>query len=359
MPFAPLVKKQIGEAITLHIIPLLKSAVITQVSAEPPFYFKGVRHWSIRQEPLPDQDRLPFDLLTHWKEDYVLAKRMPHLGFLYSGANDERWGITKRTALALEQTNKPVPSGVTAIRLAAPCAFYIPAGVPRTDGKLFERDAELDEYGSLSKLSIDFTTEELFVYLFTEKTGSTHHLHFTNRQLPQQLQEYAAFLEVDQLDKAQRLLLTIFTELIELLQNHPVEISNSSWPSVHESSIILSSDISEANFRICCDAIQYIQLHLNTPLTRDKIAQEIGVSPVHLNRVFKKETKLTIMNFVTQYRLNAARKMLENNVERIGEIATLVGFASLYSMSVVFKRAYGMSPSAYRAMELNRQSVNK
>lgn len=359
MPLVSTIRKQILTAVVEEIIPLLESVVVTQVSAEPPFYLHKASHRTIRDLPLPDKEEAPFDLLTHWTEDYVLAKKMPHLGFLYEGANDERWGITNTTAKALKARGEPVPPGMTSVRLVAPCAFYIPAGIPRTDGKYLLRDADLDQYGSPSKLSIDFTTKELFVYLYSQKTGATHHLHIANRQLPQQLRQYAVLVKAGQLAQAQHLLLEMMTTLAQLLQSRFVQLSNSSWPSLHESSIMLSDTITEANFRICYDAIQYIQLHLNTSLTREKIAQAIRVSPIHLNRVFKRETNLTIMNFVTQYRLNAARQILSKGTERVGEIASLVGFASLHSMSVVFKRAYGMSPTAYRKRMSAAQSFDE
>jgi AraC-like DNA-binding protein len=352
MPVVPHIRKQILAVIDEQIVPILKSAVVTQVVAEPPFSFGEAKHWELHAAPLPDkpQTESPLDMLTYWEEHFVLAKKIPHLGFLYSGANDERWGITEQMAEELAREGRNVPSGITAVRLMAPCATYVPAGVPRTDGKYTQRAPELQSFGEVGKLSIDFTPNELFIYHFAVKTGATHHLHIYDQNIPASLEKYVALLKLRQTAPAQLLLLEIMSALRELLLTQPLQVSNSSWPSLQEISFSFSNSITESNFRICSEAITYIQLHLSAALSRDEIAMAAGVSAVHLNRVFKKETGLTVMDFVTQYRLAAARTMLQDSKERVGEIAHLVGFSGSHSLDTVFKRAYGMSPLAYRRM---------
>lgn len=334
--------------LTDSIIPVLELQQICQLAVGPSFHSDKVPHWTWREAPLPDQQQTFFDFLTHWKDDYMLAQNIHRISFIYSGANDNRWGVTETMAQQLKAAGDAVPPGVTAYRVVAPCIYYVLPGIPRNDGRYPYRARELEQYGKIGELTIAFTPDEIFLSHVTEGRHSSHWLCVSERRLTEKLKQYTEMLKARQYEKCQLLMHEILNLLMRVLKQQPLRISNSAYPSLKEIFTSFSVQATGNNFKICADAVRYIQLHLNTSLNCGKVAAAAGVSPRHMNRVFNAEFQMTTMQFVTQYRLAAAKDILKLTDERISDIARLVGFSSTQSMDVVFRRANGMSPKAYR-----------
>ena len=87
-------------------------------------------------------------------------------------------------------------------------------------------------------------------------------------------------------------------------------------------------------------------LHQNLDLA--EMAREAGLSTFHFLRVFKATTGRTPHRHLTELRVEAARRHLENGSLPVSEIAYLCGFSSPAHLSTVFTRTVGTSPSAYR-----------
>src|SRR5690606_38178465 len=90
--------------------------------------------------------------------------------------------------------------------------------------------------------------------------------------------------------------------------------------------------------------------HLHLPLSITMLAEHFNVSAFHLNRIFRASQHTTVMHYVTELRIKAAQRMLAGNVERVNEIAQLVGFNSVTHFSTVFRRYTGHTPSEYRKL---------
>ncbi len=81
--------------------------------------------------------------------------------------------------------------------------------------------------------------------------------------------------------------------------------------------------------------------------TRD-IAQEAGVHPVHLARVFRARHNLSIGEYVRRLRLEWAAKQLAGSDEAIGSIALQAGFADQSHFTRSFRVHMGCTPKRYR-----------
>lgn len=94
--------------------------------------------------------------------------------------------------------------------------------------------------------------------------------------------------------------------------------------------------------------ISYIHHHYSEELSINKLAELIYVSPYYLCRCFKKQTRLTITQYINQSRImNAQRKFQETN-KNVSTVCTECGFSSLIHFNRVFKSITGMTPSGYR-----------
>lgn len=94
--------------------------------------------------------------------------------------------------------------------------------------------------------------------------------------------------------------------------------------------------------------LSIINKHLSDPnISIAEIADEIGISIVHLNRRLKEQTGDTTSRFIRNLRLEAAAKLLKEKEYTIAEVATKVGFPDANYFSTTFKDKYGVSPKDF------------
>lgn len=92
----------------------------------------------------------------------------------------------------------------------------------------------------------------------------------------------------------------------------------------------------------------YIKQHFQDNPNLDTIAQQVHLSPNYLCVVFKKETGMTVIAYMTEVKLNYAAYLLENTYERIADIGEKVGYTNTSYFNMIFKNSFGMTPSVYR-----------
>ena len=85
----------------------------------------------------------------------------------------------------------------------------------------------------------------------------------------------------------------------------------------------------------------------NSDLSVDSIADEVGISRVHLHRKMKELTGQTPHDFIRNIRLKQAAHLLSSQNMNITEVMYACGFNNAASFSTIFKKFYGMSPREY------------
>ncbi len=83
-------------------------------------------------------------------------------------------------------------------------------------------------------------------------------------------------------------------------------------------------------------------------LTIAELAQHFNYSVPHLKRLFKEGCGIPLGRFIHHTKLNAAQRMLSGSTRRIGEIAYSLGYESIPSFSLAFKKYTGKSPRQFR-----------
>lgn len=92
----------------------------------------------------------------------------------------------------------------------------------------------------------------------------------------------------------------------------------------------------------------------NSDLSVDMIANEVGISRVHLHRKMKELTGQTPHDFIRNIRLKQAANLLANQNMNITEVVYACGFSNAASFSTMFKNVYGMSPREYMKEHRNK-----
>ncbi|MCR5107126.1 MAG: helix-turn-helix domain-containing protein [Lachnospiraceae bacterium] len=78
------------------------------------------------------------------------------------------------------------------------------------------------------------------------------------------------------------------------------------------------------------------------------IANYIGINRGYLTTLFKRETGDSLQEYLLRYRLGKACELLLTTELPIQEIARRVGYDNQMTFAKIFRRTFGLSPSAYR-----------
>jgi AraC family transcriptional regulator of arabinose operon len=94
-------------------------------------------------------------------------------------------------------------------------------------------------------------------------------------------------------------------------------------------------------------ALQYITLNYKEIKVSD-IAEYVGINRSYLTSIFKKELNVSPQEYLINYRLGKAAKLLETSQLPIKDISIEAGYNNPLNFSKMFKNAYGVSPKIYR-----------
>lgn len=103
----------------------------------------------------------------------------------------------------------------------------------------------------------------------------------------------------------------------------------------------------DGNFLIR-NAIDIIIREYASDLTVEEIAGRLNVSRSYLSALFKEETTISVMQYITLMRMNRAEHLLRNTSMKVNEIAEAVGYHDASYFGLQFKKLYGMSPAQFR-----------
>lgn len=88
-------------------------------------------------------------------------------------------------------------------------------------------------------------------------------------------------------------------------------------------------------------------------LSREAIASHVYLNPDYLTRIFKKETGISLSDYIQTCRMAYARELLANTDQSVSEIAVASGYSNLSYFSTIFKKATGNNPMDYRKLARN------
>ena len=94
--------------------------------------------------------------------------------------------------------------------------------------------------------------------------------------------------------------------------------------------------------------MDYIYYHLHEKLSIETLAAKVNLNPNYLSGLFKKETEMTISQYITDRRMQAAKNMLLYSDTPTADIASILAFNSQSHFIQVFKKSFGMTPKKYR-----------
>jgi two-component system response regulator YesN len=101
--------------------------------------------------------------------------------------------------------------------------------------------------------------------------------------------------------------------------------------------------------QIVLEAERYIKQHYFENITLQTVAEEIHVTPTWLSKLFKRETGMTFLEYLTDVRLKRAVELLQDVQLKVYQICHMVGYQDPVYFSKLFKKQYGCTPQDYRS----------
>lgn len=95
-------------------------------------------------------------------------------------------------------------------------------------------------------------------------------------------------------------------------------------------------------------SIDYINDKLHSRITVTDLANYVNVNPSYLSKIFKKETGMTITDYITKKKIETAKNLLTYSDLSASEIAPLLAFPSQSYFTEVFRKTVGVTPVKYR-----------
>ncbi|MEM1486045.1 response regulator [Oscillospiraceae bacterium PP1C4] len=107
-------------------------------------------------------------------------------------------------------------------------------------------------------------------------------------------------------------------------------------------------DRSKMTKSILFDAIQYVKENYMKEITLDEVAKRVCVSPNYFSRMFKNEFNQSFIDYLTNVRIETAKKIISNTDKNICDICWEVGYNDPNYFTKVFKKVVGLTPSEYK-----------
>lgn len=106
-------------------------------------------------------------------------------------------------------------------------------------------------------------------------------------------------------------------------------------------------------------AMEYMKEEFSdTELSVSRIAEEAGVTPNYLSRIFKDVTGEPCIDFLTRLRLEEAKRLLAQSSMKSYEIAERTGYHNPNYFSALFKKYARCTPKEYRERMRNEKKTN-
>lgn len=96
------------------------------------------------------------------------------------------------------------------------------------------------------------------------------------------------------------------------------------------------------------EACNYVALRLGSRITLDEVAAHLHLNPSYFSRLFKKETGMTFIEYVTKQKMERAKELLDGTRFSVGDICEQLGYDNQSYFIKTFKLHTGQTPVGYR-----------
>lgn len=208
--------------------------------------------------------------------------------------------------------------------------------------------AQLDGYGVLIKLRQNPVTAIIpLIFVTTERERTEY----------RKAMELGAYDYITKPCSLEELLKAIATQLEKqrlLSQWYAKQSESASEPLFTET--VTSWDNSEPILPSdphLYEVFRFIEANYHLPIALEDVAQAVGYSPAYLTNLIRRQTGQTVQRWIIQRRMAAARYLLLETDQVVGQIAAKVGYQHQVHFFRQFRQLHGTTPQAWRSAHRN------
>lgn len=99
---------------------------------------------------------------------------------------------------------------------------------------------------------------------------------------------------------------------------------------------------------LICKAKVYIEENYQKDISLDDVSRSVDISPYYFSKLFKEETGENFIEYLTNLRIEKAKKLLVKSDMNIKNICLDTGYSDPNYFSRIFKKQVGVTPTEYR-----------
>lgn len=119
--------------------------------------------------------------------------------------------------------------------------------------------------------------------------------------------------------------------------------------SAHYSAHLSTAELSKVQL-----VKRYIEEHSHEELSLERLSDLVGFTPMYLSKMFKDKLGVNYIDYLTECRIQNAKKLLRDPNKSLKEITYEIGYHEPNYFSKVFKKMCGLTPSEYRKQSVSR-----
>lgn len=124
--------------------------------------------------------------------------------------------------------------------------------------------------------------------------------------------------------------------------------------SMYENKTSSQADSEKQEERVISSITRYMQEHLSEEISLSVLADEFHLNPQYISQLFKNEIGVGFLAYLTNIRIEKAKKLLLSTALSVTEISLLAGYSDYRVFTKVFKKTEGITPSQFRREFLDR-----
>ena len=96
------------------------------------------------------------------------------------------------------------------------------------------------------------------------------------------------------------------------------------------------------------DAMEYIRNNYSREISLDDVSRQVNISPYYFSKIFKEESGLNFIEYLTNIRIDKAKELLSETDMSIKEVCATCGYTDPNYFSRSFKKNVGVTPTEYK-----------
>lgn len=100
-------------------------------------------------------------------------------------------------------------------------------------------------------------------------------------------------------------------------------------------------------------ALHVIDKSYKEPISLNSVAEQLNITPQYLSRIFMKEMSRSFVDYLTSYRIERAKSLLQDTNMKINMVCLQAGYPDAKYFCTLFKKITGVTPNQYRASKAN------